>query len=159
MSQDSVDLLLNQWHEERPGHDLSGLSIVVRMQALSQEFRREAESALTSLNLQLWEYDALSALRRQGGGCELAATELARETRLSAGAMTNRIDRLKEKGYVQRRPDPDDRRGVLVSLTAAGRQVIDDAIQARFDVANHQVGSLSSRDREMLAKLLRKLVN
>lgn len=159
MQQDSIDLLLDQWRAERPEQDTSGLSIVVRVQALSQEFRRGAEHALAELDLTLWEYDVLSALRRQGGSFELAATELARETRLSAGAMTNRIDKLESKGYVRRRSDPDDRRGVLVSLTRSGRKAIDAAIQSRFELANRQIGALSELERNRLAGLLRQLRN
>jgi DNA-binding MarR family transcriptional regulator len=159
MSQDSVDLLLTQWARERPDLDLSGLAIVVRILAMSTGFRREAEKSLAAFDLQLWEYDVLSALRRQGARCELPATDLARETLLSGGAMTNRIDRLEETGQVKRRSDPKDRRSVWVTLTGAGRKTIDAAIKARFDLANRQVMSLTDRERKQLAQLLRKIVN
>ena len=159
MSQDSVDLLLTQWTRERPDLDLSGLSIVVRILAMSTGFRREAEKTLALFDLQLWEYDVLSALRRQGAKCQLLATDLARETLLSAGAMTNRIDRLEEKGQVKRRSDPKDRRNVWVRLTRAGRTTIDAAIKARFDLADRQVKSLTVKERKQLVRLLRKLVN
>ncbi len=159
MARDPVDDLLNQWTKARPEQDLSGLSIAVRVQALSTEFRRHAEDALAPLDMQLWEYDVLAALRRQGPPFELAATELARETYLSAGAMTNRIDKLEGKGNVRRRPDPGDRRGVLITLTDTGREVVDEALQARFQAANLQVHALSADDRSRLTGLLRKLVN
>lgn len=159
MNQDPVDILLNQWNQERPEQDLSGLSIVVRLQALSSEFRKETESALAKVDLQHWEYDVLSALRRQGGTYELAASELARETLLSPGAMTNRIDKLEQRGFVTRHPDPDDRRGVLVSLTKSGLKTINGAIQERFSAANQLVEPLSEAECEQLTTLLRKLVN
>lgn len=159
MVHDPVDDLLDQWTKARPEQDLSGLSIAVRVQTLSTEFRRHAEDALAPLDMQLWEYDVLAALRRQGAPFELAATELARETFLSTGAMTNRIDKLVDKGYVCRRPDPGDRRGVLVTLTDTGREVVDEALQARFHAANQQVHALSVDDRRRLTGLLRKLVN
>ncbi|MDH3977914.1 MAG: MarR family transcriptional regulator [Gammaproteobacteria bacterium] len=159
MTQDPVDILLSQWSQECPEQDLSGLSIVVRLQALSTEFMRETEHALAKVDLQHWEYDVLSALRRQGGSYELAASELARETLLSPGAMTNRIDKLESRGFVSRHPDPGDRRGVLVSLTKAGLLTINTAIDERFSAAKQLVEPLSGAECQQLTELLRKLVN
>jgi DNA-binding MarR family transcriptional regulator len=78
---------------------------------------------------------------------------------LSSGAMTNRIDRLERAGYVERRPDPRDRRGVLISLTAAGRDLVDEAIAARFRDAEKTLQPLTPDERELLATLLRKLLS
>jgi DNA-binding MarR family transcriptional regulator len=109
------------------------------------------------LKLELWEYDVLSALRRQGRPFALAATRLARETDLSGGAMTNRIDRLEARGLVRRRPDKDDRRGVIVILSARGRRVIDEAIRFRLEAARESLRSLSAAEQEELAGLLRRI--
>jgi DNA-binding MarR family transcriptional regulator len=97
-------------------------------------------------------------LRRQGKPYELAATELARQTAISTGAMTNRIDRLAERELVSRAADLEDRRSVNVALTSKGVRVIDKAIQLRLDAANHGVRGLSGKERAALAKLLRKVV-
>ena len=47
--------------------------------------------------------------------------------------MTNRVDRLAARGLVERLPDPDDRRGVLVRLTAEGKTAVDGAFEALLD--------------------------
>ena len=158
MKEDSVDIMLNQWSLERPELDTSALSVVVRILMLNKTFSRQATSALTPLNLELWEYDVLSALRRQGDPFELAATELARVTALSTGAMTNRIDKLEARRLVSRRATPGDRRGVKVRLTSSGIRMIDDAIQSRLDAANIGVHGLTKKERVSLASLLRKVV-
>ena len=54
---------------------------------------------------------------------------------LTSGAMTHRLDRLETSGWIERRPDPDDRRGVKVHLTKSGRDLVDRAIEARFEEA------------------------
>ena len=72
--------------------------------------------------------------------------------------MTNRIDRLEKRGLVRRKPDPNDRRGVNVSLTAKGRELIDDAIQYRLDSARDSLQALSSAQQRELARLLRVAV-
>ena len=155
---DAVDDILLQWSEERPELDTASLGIVIRIMTLYRSFFRDATRALLPLELELWEYDVLSALRRQGRPFALAATRLARETDLSGGAMTNRIDRLEQRALVRRRPDKDDRRSVIVVLSAEGRRVIDKAIQLRLDAARESLVGLSVEDQDTLARLLRTLV-
>lgn len=158
MTNDAVDDILNQWSDERPELDTAPLGVVIRVMALYRAFLRDATKALEPLGLELWEYDVLSALRRQGKPFALPATGLARETGLSAGAMTNRIDRLEEHELVQRQPAPDDRRSVIVRLTRKGRGVIDEAIQYRLDAAGDSLRDLDSRQQKQLANLLRTIM-
>ena len=155
MEKDPIDEILDQWSDERPDLDTASLGVVIRVMTLYRSLRREATRALEPLDLELWEYDVLSALRRQGSPYVLPATRLARETDLSSGAMTNRIDRLETRGLVRRRPDRSDRRGVNVSLTAKGRKLIDKAIQYRLDSARDSLRALSPAQQRELARLLR----
>ncbi len=154
---DRIDRLLDQWSEERPELDCSGLDVVARVQDVAKILRRSEDEALDTLGLKMWEYDVLSALRRQGRPYRMPATELARESLLSSGAMTNRIDRLEERDLVQREPDPEDRRGVLVKLTPAGRRLVDEAIEARLEIANEQLSGLSRKERDAISNGLRKI--
>jgi len=157
MKKEAVDEILDQWSEERPELDTDSLGVVIRVISLSRAFVRQATDALAPLELELFEYDVLSALRRQGRPYALPATGLARETGLSSGAMTNRIDKLELRGLVTRKPDKSDRRAVIVSLTSAGKLAIDEAIQIRLEAADESLQGLSARERSELAKLLRKV--
>ncbi len=158
MEKDNIDLILDQWSAERPELDTAALGIVIRIMSLNRAFARDATEALEPFDLELWEYDVLSALRRQGHPYALPATGLARESELSSGAMTNRIDRLEERALVRRASDPDDRRSVLVYLTAAGRRAIDEALAVRLEAARAHLTRLGVRERRQLAELLRKIV-
>lgn len=157
MKKDAVDDILEQWSDERPELDTASLGVVIRVTSLNRAFLRQATEALAPLDLELFEYDVLSALRRQGRPYALPATGIARETGLSSGAMTNRIDKLESRGLVIRKGDKGDRRTVIVSLTAAGKRAIDDAIQLRLEAADESLRGLSSRERNELARLLRKV--
>ena len=157
MTKDAVDDILEQWSEERPELDTASLGIVLRVTSLSRTFTRHAGEALEPLDLELFEYDVLSALRRQGKPYSLTASRLAKATGLSSGAMTNRIDRLEERALVRRRPDPDDRRGVIVALTRSGRATIEQAVQLRLDAADDSLSMLSATEKRRLAGLLRKV--
>ncbi len=156
-SRDAVDEILEQWSEERPELDTASLGVVIRVMSLYREFLRQATSALEKFDLELFEYDVLSALRRQGKPFALPATALARATGLSGGAMTNRVDKLEARGLVKRRRDAQDRRGVVVSLTPSGRRKIDAAIQLRLDVADESLADISPAERARLGDLLRKV--
>lgn len=157
MKKDAVDDILEQWSDERPELDTASLGVVIRVTSLNRAFLRQATEALAPLDLELFEYDVLSALRRQGRPYALPATGIARETGLSSGAMTNRIDKLESRGLVIRKGDKGDRRTVIVSLTAAGKRAIDDAIQLRLEAADESLRGLTSRERNELARLLRKV--
>jgi DNA-binding MarR family transcriptional regulator len=157
MKTDLVDDILNQWSEERPELETASLGVVIRIMSLNRAFQRQATEALEPLGLELFEYDVLSALRRQGQPYALPATRLATETGLSSGAMTNRIDRLEARGLVRRRADKSASRAVIVSLTSDGNQAIDEAIQARLDAADASLQGISTAERGKLATLLRKV--
>jgi len=58
---------------------------------------------------------------------------------------------------VIRKGDKGDRRAVIVSLTAVGKRAIDDAIQLRLEAADESLRGLTSRERNELARLLRKV--
>ncbi|MGH0035654.1 MAG: MarR family winged helix-turn-helix transcriptional regulator [Myxococcota bacterium] len=158
MPSDVIDQLLDQWAHERPDLDASPMGVVGRVLRLGAFLQRRVEAVLEPHDLTLWQFDVLATLRRSGKPFSLSPTQLMREVMLSSGAMTNRLDRLETRGLVRRRPDPDDRRGVRIELTAAGRRLIDKAIATRFDEAREVVDNLGQRERQSLESTLRKLL-
>ena len=72
--------------------------------------------------------------------------------------MTKRLDRLVEAGLVERRPDPSDRRGTLVALTAKGKAVVDEAVVTHLANEERILRSLSLTERRALDDLLRVLL-
>ena len=155
---DIIDELQEDWCRQRPDLDAGAMGVVLRIQALEKIFGDQAAEKLQAFGLHWWQYDVLSALRRQGPPFAMAATELADAGMLTSGAMTNRIDRLEQKGLVRRLPDPDDRRRVLVQLTEAGLERIDQATAARFETASSALACLGPRQRQQLSGLLRQLL-
>ena len=100
----------------------------------------------------------LSSLRRAGDPYQLSPGQLLTQTLVTSGTMTNRIDRLAAKGLVLRQPDPADRRGVLVRLTADGRDRVDAAMAALLERERHILAGLAADERTTLAGLLRTVV-
>ena len=123
---------------------------------LTADLARRA--SFSSHGLETWEWDVLSALRRQGAPYQMTPGALLRATLVTSGTMTNRIDRLAEAGLVRRQPDPRDRRGVLVTLTDLGRSKADDALADLLGRERALLASLGPGDQETLAGLLRTLL-
>ena len=99
---------------------------------LSRLSDRGVEQILQPYDLSIPEFDMLAVLRRCGPPFRQSVGELRAHSLLSSGAMTNRVDRLEQKGLVQCEPNPEDRRGVLVVLTKKGRVLIDQVVPERL---------------------------
>jgi DNA-binding MarR family transcriptional regulator len=155
---DEVDRLVEAWGRERGDLDLRPMEVLSRVSRLSHHLDRARRQAFTEHELESWEFDVLAALRRAGPPYELSPGRLLRETLVTSGTMTNRVDRLVARGFVERLPDPHDRRGVLVRLTDAGRSTVDGALSALLDRERELLSGLAPAEQEQLAGLLRSLV-
>lgn len=155
---DEVDRLVAAWQAARPDLDVSPLEVLSRVGRLSRHLDRARQSAFAAHDLQAWEFDVLAALRRAGPPYQLSPGALLPATMVTSGTMTNRIDRLSAAGLVERLPDPDDRRGVLVRLTEAGRSRVDDALIDLLASERAILADLAPGELGDLAGLLRRLV-
>jgi len=155
---DEVDRLVAAWKRERPDLDVEPLEVLSRVTRLARHLDRARRSAFSARDLEPWEFDVLSALRRTGSPYQLSPGQLLTQTLVTSGTMTNRIDRLAAKGLVLRLPDPDDRRGVLVRLTTDGRDRVDAAMAELLDQERAILAGLTEQQRRSLAGLLRSLV-
>ena len=154
--EDHVSIILAQWAAERPDLDVSPMGIVGRISRLSLVVEKELESVFAQFGLNHWSFDMLATLRRAGAPYRLSPTELFRSMMVTSGTMTNRIDRLTEKGLVRRVPDPEDRRGILVELTDRGRELIDAALNSHVANEARLLQPLSREEQSTLAALLSK---
>lgn len=151
---DLIDRMNEQWRAVRPDLDPGPLDVVGRVLVLAQYLDRSVNAALAAHEISLGQFDILATLRRAGAG--LTPTQLMQSVVLSSGAMTSRLDRLEEAGWLKREADPADRRGVKVVLTKKGREVIDAATETRFAEAAKSMPPLSAKETRELAGLLRK---
>ncbi|HET7328433.1 MAG TPA: MarR family transcriptional regulator [Nocardioidaceae bacterium] len=156
--QDEVDRLIDAWQRERPELDVAPMEVLSRVSRLSRHLDRGRRQAFFEHNLEAWEFDVLTALRRAGAPYQLSPGRLLRETMVTSGTMTNRVDRLAARGLVRRLPDPSDRRGVLVELSEDGRRLVDAAFDALLKHERALLAGLGPDERVQLAGMLRVLV-
>jgi DNA-binding MarR family transcriptional regulator len=155
---DHLDRIVAQWRRERPDLDVRALGVLGRLFRFVDLADDLLSASFSPFGLQPGWFDLLAALRRAGPPFELNPTELTRATMLTSGGTTKRLDRLAEAGLVERRPDPDDRRGTLVRLTRRGRTVVDRALETHVRNEERLLGSLEPAEVRALDGLLRKLL-
>ena|SRR5215218_1492272 len=155
--QDHVD----RWLEtvELPGTvDLEVEGIVDRINGIRRRLHRMLDETLAEFGLTDGEWKVLTHLQLDGPPHRKSVGQLGKWADLSSGAMTNRIDRLEQAGFVKRVPDPDDRRGVLVELTDAGRRAWEESVNAQAAKESLVAAALSAAEKKQLNALLRRLM-
>lgn len=152
---DEVDRIVAAWHHVRPDLELEPLTVFSRVSRLARHLDLARRTAFARHSLETWEFDVLSALRRAGEPYRLSPGTLVTQTLVTSGTMTNRIDRLESRGFVERQRSPDDRRGVLVRLTDEGLARVDAAMSDLLDIEAGVLKALSPAERPQLAALLR----
>ncbi|WP_206240548.1 MarR family winged helix-turn-helix transcriptional regulator [Novosphingobium terrae] len=156
---DRAEQAAAQWARERPDLETGPMMLLGRLAEAALVTARERLNPLFAQHgLQPGEFDVLATLRRSGTPFALTPTDLYEAAMISSGSMTNRIDRLEKAGLVERRPNPQDKRGTLVALTAQGLDLIDRLVG--LHVANQQsiVAGLEAEERQVLSDLLAKLL-
>src|ERR671916_2734305 len=154
---DGVDAIIEQWRAERPDLDSSPIGVIGRISRLARSIEARLEPVYRAHGLEPGWHDVLATLRRSGPPYRLRPTEFSGALMLTSSGTTKRLDRLEQAGLIVRGPDPQDRRGTLITLTAAGRRQIDKVTAAHLENERNILSALSETDRRRLADLLRKL--
>jgi len=155
---DEVDRIVQAWRRERPDLDVSPLEVLSRVTRLARHLDRARSAAFARHDLETWEFDVLTALRRSGEPYRLSPGQLVAQTMVTSGTMTNRIDRLAGRGLVRRLPDPADGRGVMVRLEDSGRLLADAALADLLQTERNVLAVLDPGEHERLSGLLRALL-
>ncbi|MDK3255046.1 MarR family winged helix-turn-helix transcriptional regulator [Blastococcus capsensis] len=156
--EDAVDLILEQWARERPDLDCSPMGVIGRITQLQREVHLAQRTTFARHGLDAPSFDVLAALRRAGRPYQLTPTALMRTALVTSGAITQRLDRLEERGLITRERSAADGRAVVVTLTDAGRAALDAALPDHLDTERRLLDALPFDDREQLAALLRRLL-
>jgi DNA-binding MarR family transcriptional regulator len=134
-SPDPADELVAAWRAELPDVVGPETELVKRVTLLATTLGEAVDAVLPDLGLTPAEFDVLAALRRAGPPFARRPNDLTRALLLSSGGTSNVVNRLAARGLVARQPDPDDRRGTLVVLTADGVALAEEAV--RVSTAAH----------------------
>jgi DNA-binding MarR family transcriptional regulator len=155
---DKVDDFLAQWAREMPALDVGPMGVIGRLNRCAALMRRRLDATFEQFGLSTWEFDVLATLRRAGAPHQLAPTALFSQLMVTSGTMTHRLQKLEASGWVQRKPNPDDARSMLVQLTAVGQDLLERALLAHVENEKNIMAPLGATDTAALDAQLRKLL-
>ena len=155
---DTIDEFIKAWRRERPDLDPSPLGIFGRVQRISARLVSATEDLLEPMKIGWEAFSLIVSLRRAGEPYAMRPTDIYRQSLITSGAATNRIDRVSKLGLVRRVPDPSDRRGIIVELTPTGKTLADRAIDLQFAMLDERLSVLTRSERAQLSALLSKLL-
>jgi DNA-binding MarR family transcriptional regulator len=155
---DHVDMVLSQWLDVSPDRDTSPMAIFTRLLRLSKYYTRYISKVFHRHGLNTGGFDLLATLYRNGQPQGLTPNELLDQVVLSSGAMTNRLDRLENAGLIQRVPNQEDRRSVLIRLTATGSKTMLASLDDYLEALRKLQASLTNRQKADLANALKILL-
>lgn len=157
--EDPIDAIRSRLAELYPDLDTAAFGVTGRILRLAASFERARAEHLEAFGLSPGDFDLLATIRRTEGQSGVNPRELLGAVLITSGGLTKQLDRLESAGLIGRHPDPHDRRGTLVRLTAKGTDLIDRALPSLLTSEHEQISpALTARQLEEASALLRKLV-
>lgn len=129
---DKVDAIIAQWQSQYDDLPLQTLAVLGRLKRCAFLLEPLLTAEFAKFDLSYGEFDVLATLRRSGEPYTLTPTELYSTLMITSGAITNRLKHLQNKGLIDRLPNPDDSRSLLVALSDTGKALIDKAFFAHI---------------------------
>lgn len=155
---DRTDIAIQLWEKECPELDVKAKAVVGRIIQLQGIFLEQVSQAFKPLHINPGEYAVLCTLRVSGEPYQLTPKQILKRVLLSSGGMSNLLERLEQKHWLNRLPDPNDRRGVLVRLTEKGLKLVEQAMTCHAQIEQQFTASLTAPEQATLAQLLKKLL-
>ncbi|MFE9117643.1 MarR family winged helix-turn-helix transcriptional regulator [Streptomyces sp. NPDC007172] len=158
-SPDAVDAIAAQWAEVRPDLETEPMAVYGRIYRIARAMGDRMEKEYARFGIGRGEFDVIATLRRSGEPYTLSPRQLSATLMLTTGGMTGRLDKLEKAGLLLRSPDPNDRRGLRVSLTERGLRLVDESVTAGLAVQTEVLSAaLDASESAQLSALLRKLL-
>lgn len=156
-SEDLIDKIVSDWQKLDESIDTKGTEVIGHIVRLASLISRKVDDNLAKYDLSVGEFDVLAALLRSDNQ-QLAPGQLQNLILISSGGLSNRIKRLEKHGYIERFPDKEDGRGVIVALTDSGKTLIEEAAPSHLMLEKTMIQSLKKSEAEALQQLLHQLL-
>lgn len=156
--EDRLDRLSREWAERRSDMDITPWQVWGRITRINDIFLSELNELLTQHGLNYTELQILAALIVSGPPYESKPNAISRHYLLTSGGLTNALTRMEKKGLVTRRKDPQDRRGVIVTVTQSGLDKFNAIIVKENAIEHRLLGGISKEEQAVVSTILRKIL-
>ena len=153
-----IDETIQTWSDERPDLDFASMELSLKLNSIVRAVSDEIAQQIDDLGINLGEFDVLATLRRHGRGAKLTPKEISAATFVTPSGLTNRLARLEKMGLISRQADPDDGRGALIKITAAGKRVADRGIEIVVATQDRYMNDLSTQMKKGLDQSMTRLI-
>src|SRR2546430_14728094 len=123
LERDWIDNVVEHWSALQPSLPVEAYHVTGRISRIAARLAQGQDEIFARYGLNRGDVGVLSALVMARPPHTLSPTQLFRGLMLSSAGMTKRLDRLERRGLGKRRPDPNDRRGVMIQLSESGRRL------------------------------------
>ena len=152
-----VEAVVASWRDAHPGWDLTGMALLGRVARVERLLEARRHDVLRPDGLTTADIDVLASLWRHPSGQR--PRDLRRTMMVGSGTLTPRLDRLAASGWLERRPDPDDRRGRVLVLTEAGRRRVPQIVERLLATENEALATLPTATADRLVRDLSRLLS
>ena len=155
--EDHVDGVVATWKNAHPDWDFTGMALLGRVSRIERLLEVRRLDVLRPDGLTTADIDVLASLWRNPAGQR--PRDLRRTMMVGSGTLTPRLDRLEASGWLQRRPDPEDLRGRVLTLTDAGRRRVPQLVERLLAVENQALAELPRTSLDRLIGDLSRLLS
>lgn len=154
-----LEQVKRDWQKTLPDIDPWATLTVLAILRTALEVEKVREELFAAYGLNAATFGLLMTLRSSAPLEGITLTQLAQFVLVTPASITNRVDRLEQRGLVKRQPVAGDRRCWLVQLTSQGRQLIDEIIPKYVENERQLLSVLDDEEQQQLHKLLLKLLS
>ena len=126
-------------------------TLLYLVKQLELSVRARLDELMRPVGLTALQYTALTVLERHG---DISSAQLARNSFVTAQTMADMVLILEDRGLIERHRDPNDKRRLLLALTPAGREILDDRRPHVAAIEKQMTGALSTSDTALLRRFL-----
>lgn len=155
---DEVDEIVAAWRRERGDLDSSPLEIFSRLLRLNRHLEKFRRDAFAAHGLDVWEFEMLSLLRRQGEPFQAQPSQFMSQLLVPSGTLTHRINSMVERGHAKRLQDERDRRIKYVQATDLGIAKSDRAMEDLLRSEAAMLAHISDEDKATVSRILREML-
>ncbi|MBX6765603.1 MAG: winged helix-turn-helix transcriptional regulator [Actinomadura rubrobrunea] len=155
---DRADAIQDAWRRELPGVPVESIGVITRIWWAAKVFGDERRRLLARHGVDVATLDLLSTLRRAGPPYRMSPGGLADACMVTRGAITQRVERAVKAGLVERTTTGSGYHARAVTLTDAGKALLDRVVTDLLEAEDRLIGHLDPERREQLADLLRELL-
>jgi len=154
-----LEQVKRDWQNRQPDIDPWSMVAVSAILRTALEVEKATEKLFVTYGLNAATFGLLATLRCSAPPEGMTLTQLAQFVLVTPASITNRVDRLEERGLVKRQAVAGDRRCWLVHLTPEGKKLIDEIMPKHIENERQLLSVLDEKEQQQLYALLLKLLS